>query len=182
MQKTARLKKLARHLLATTCLTVAAAGMANATTFNESTDFGNIFSTASVLPVGTDVVNGDIIGGAEADFEDFFEFTGLLGGSAFSLTAIANTNVNAWGPIVRLFSSSAGVLGDPNSFSLGSPVVLGGFVPGDGILIVDIGGNEGTGSYTVTLDAGQPAPEPATMVSAGLGLAGALALRRKQKA
>ena len=88
IQKSARLKKIARHLLATTCLTAAAAGSAGATTITEGTDFSNTFAGANALPIGTDVVNGSIWGAIVSDPDDYFRFSGLLAGSSFSLAAM----------------------------------------------------------------------------------------------
>ena len=180
MQKTARLKKFARHLLATTCLTVAATGAAQATTVNESTDFGDTFATSNILPVGTDVINGAIFGSIAPDGADFFTFTNLLGGSAFTLGA--STPVGSFFPEVQVLTSANTVVSPQQGFSLGSPASANGIVPLDGILVVQVNGNEGSGPYTVTLDAQSAAPEPSTLFGAGLGLAGAFALRRKRKA
>ena len=69
IQKSARLKKIARHLLATTCLT--AAGSAGAATFKEGTDFSNTFAGANALPLGTDVVNGSLFGSLAPDVDDY---------------------------------------------------------------------------------------------------------------
>ncbi len=69
--KSARLKKIARHLLATTCLTAAAAGSAGAATFKEGTDFSNTFAGANALPLGTDVVNGSLFGSLAPDVDDY---------------------------------------------------------------------------------------------------------------
>ena len=88
MQKSARLKKIARHLLATTCLTAAAAGSAGATTITEGTDFSNTFAGANALPIGADVVDGSIGGAIVSDPDDDFRFSGLLAGSSFSLAAM----------------------------------------------------------------------------------------------
>jgi hypothetical protein len=178
MQKTARLKKIARHLLATTCLTAAAAGMAQASTVNESTDFSNLFATADALPAGTDLVNGTLGG---PDGNDFFKFTGLLGGSVFNLTASATSA--PFFPGILLFDSAQNQIGTEQFFQLGENAGASNVVPLDGILVVQVTGNEGTGSYSVSLDAGTAAtPEPATVTGVGLGLAGALALRRRKNA
>src|ERR1700755_2747797 len=95
MGKNSRLKKLARHLLATTCLTAGAAAMADATTVTETIsgvgDYGNSFGAVTLLPNGTRTVNGvvgGILTGTDAlDFNDYIEIGGLLGGSSFSFSA-----------------------------------------------------------------------------------------------
>ena len=177
MQKTSRLRKFARHLLATTCLTVAAAGIGQATTLTESTDFGNTFGAATPAPVGTDVVDGEISG--SGDFSDFFTFTGLSGSSAFSFTITTPTSnffANA-----TVFDSFSNVLAGPAFFNSSAGGTGNGFVPGDGILVVGVNGGEGTGTYTFSLTAPQAVPEPSTVVGLGLGLAGGLALKRRRK-
>jgi hypothetical protein len=178
MQKTARLKKLARHLLASTCLTVAAAGTAYGSTFNESSDFSNAFGTADILPVGTDTVIGHIGFG---DADDYFEFTGLLGGATFFLGA--STDGNSFNPFVTVLSNSPSTITGPLTFSFGSPTNGSGVIPADGILVFHVGNPGEGGTYTVTLDAPLAGvPEPGTLTGVGLGLAGALALRRRSKA
>jgi len=180
MQKTARLKKIARHLLATTCLTVAAAGIGHATTLNESTDFGNTFALATPTPLGTDVVNGNVGG---ADGQDFFVFSGLTPFAVFSY--VVSTTSSPFAGDVTVFNTSNSTLAGPTFFQLTENGGGAGFIPGDGILVVGIDGNEGTGNYSFSLTAPldpSPAPEPSTMVGLGLGLAGGLALKRRQKA
>jgi hypothetical protein len=70
MGKNTRLKKLARHLLATTCLTAGAAALANAQVVTEGSggapaDFGNTFGAAYLLPDGTIQVNGGVSFGSD---------------------------------------------------------------------------------------------------------------------
>ncbi len=183
MQKSARLKKIARHLLATTCLTAAAAGVAGATTFTESTDFSNTFAGANALPIGTDVVNGSLFGSLAPDNDDYFQFSGLLAGSSFSLSA--STPDTGWFGNFFVFSSSQSQIGSAQPLQNATPANVGGIVPLDGILVVDVGLVEGFGAaaYTVSLTAPlAQTPEPSTLAGVGLGLAGALALRRRQKA
>lgn len=85
---TSTIKRLARELLTTTCLTVAATGAAQGATINESgnfgaTDqFGNSFGTAFALPAGTDRVFGAI--SPTGGDNDFFAFSGLAAGTAYS--------------------------------------------------------------------------------------------------
>ncbi len=186
MQKSARLKKIARHLLATTCLTVAAVGVAGASTFTEGSDFSNTFAGANALPIGTDVVNGSLFGSLAPDNDDYFRFSGLLAGSSFSLNA--STPDSGWLGNLLVFSSSQSQIGTTQALHNSAPANASGIVPLDGILVVDVAFSEGTGpdAYTVSLtaplDQTAQTPEPSTLAGVGLGLAGALALRRRQKA
>src|SRR4051812_43057138 len=86
-RSTAALKRFARGLLTTTCLTAAATGMAQAGIVNEggnggATDsFGNTFALVTALPGGTT----EVIGGINpAGDNDFFRFSGLLAGAGYS--------------------------------------------------------------------------------------------------
>jgi hypothetical protein len=164
------LKKIARELLATTCLTAVAGGTAFATTVNESTDFGNTFANTTQLPVGSDVVNGSI--NFTSDPADFIRFIGLAPNLPFTLSGF-----NVFGTNNKtVLSSSNSVIAGPTDVSL----PLSGTVPGDGILIVDVNNNIEGGTYSLTLNAAL-APEPSTLTGVGLALAAALGLRCRQK-
>ena len=166
----AAFKKMARKLLTTTCLTAAATGAAQATTFNETTDFGNTFLTNTALPVGTDRV----VGGLPAfDGADFFKFSGLVGGSNYTLSAIYTGFQD-----VTVLNSAQGVL----NAATNNPASLTGVVPNDGMLIVGVIDTDGGQTYDISLNGVSTAtPEPSTFAGAGLALAGALALRSKMK-
>ena len=177
MQKNARLKKIARHLLATTCLTAAVAGMASATTFTETSDFSNVFAGANVLPIGTDVVHAAVgfVNGV-SDPADYFQLKGLFAGSAFSLQTMTSDVLAGY---MSIYSSSQSPIGSSKSFFTNQNASVSGIVPADGILVVGITETEGGGAYTVNLL--NTAPEPSTLVGAGLGLASVVALRRRRK-
>ena len=169
------LKKFARRLLTTTCLTAAAVGAAHAGTINESIvgDFSNTFAgaglTNSLLPNGTNVVNGGLNPSGDLDF---FTFQGLSAGTSFTL---AGTYEN--GQFVTLYNSAQTAL----TVQASNPPTLTGIVPGDGMLVVGVTNQEQVTGYSFTLTATPAAtPEPSTIVGGGLGLA-ALALRRKRK-
>jgi len=163
-------KKFARKLLATTCLTAAGAVGASAATVSEPPDFGNSFASATSLAAGTDRVQGEV----QFNNFDYFRFSGLLGGSAYS---ISGTYSGAGDYAVK---DSAGV--DLNSSSY-NPSMFMGLVPGDGILVIQATNNseESSGTYDLTLTASSTStvPEPSTLAAVGLGLAGAVAMRRK---
>src|SRR3982074_422546 len=88
-------KKLARTLLATTCLTVAAGRAALAGTIDESVfgEFSKLSSSPSIMPAGTTIVNGSL-SSIGPDTIDWVEFINLLGGSTFDLTATDSANAN----------------------------------------------------------------------------------------
>jgi hypothetical protein len=175
-------EKLARALLATTCLT-GAAGMASASTIIEGqapapADFANSFALATLLPPGTTIVMGSVTGG---DLEDFFQFSPLIAGDPYTVTATF-FGFTEEGLRVSLFDSSQNNL---NFGSLeGAGASLSGTVPGDGTLIVEmikVSGFGNPGQYSVTFTDNAPdTPEPATLPEAGLALAGALAWSRRR--
>src|SRR5262245_27696618 len=70
--------------LAVVAAALASGEAADATTLNESTDFGNTFAQRTLLPSGTDVVNGSVFA-FEADANDFITFQGLSSGLSFTL-------------------------------------------------------------------------------------------------
>ena len=83
MNRSARLKKLARHLLAITCLT--AGGTAGASTLSQPPNFGTSFANVTPVPVGTTIVDGSVQFGS--DTNDFFTFQNLVPGTGFDFTA-----------------------------------------------------------------------------------------------
>ena len=168
--KTAAFKKMARKLLTTTCLTAAATGAAQATTFTETTDFGNTFLTNTLLPVGTDRV----IGNLDLEGIDFFKITGLVAGSNYTLTG-----VYVGSQYLTVFDSAQGIL---NAQAV-RPASVSGIVPGDGMLVIRSANEEGGQSYDLTLTAttNTATPEPATFGGVGLALASVLAMRAKSK-
>lgn len=164
------LKKLARQLLTTTCLTAAAAGAANAGTVNESTftDFSNSFGGANELPLYTDRIIGQMNPSGDLDF---FKLTSLVAGSGYTITG-SYTSAQS----VAVLNSGGGSL---NGLSI-NPASLIGTVPADGTLVIQVLNQEAVASYDFTVNA-QTVPEPSTGVAAALGLAGAWALRRRLK-
>jgi hypothetical protein len=194
MAKNNRLKKLARHLLATTCLTAGAAAL-DGQVVNEPTgagDFGNTFATATVMPLGTTTVNGFVGGFLTTDaFDpaDYITFQGLQGGTSFSFLASLSLNDSAGERLFVLNSSDGSVGSSPYSFT-GAEVPFSasgsGIVPVDGLLTLGITANtELRQSYTINLTATEApsTPEPGTLGAMGLGLAAgaAFTLRRKKK-
>jgi hypothetical protein len=187
MGKHTRLKKFARHLLATTCLTAGAAAVANAQVITEGTtpapaDFGNNSGSAYLLPNGTTQVNGVVTTGT--DPADFFTFEGLQGGTGFSFAATM-TGPGAVG--LEVLNSSNTVLVPENFYNSTNGDNSGGTVPTDGLLVFGLfasGEPGGSRPYTVNLTATQAptgTPEPGTLGVMGLGLAAGAAIMRRRK-
>lgn len=196
MNKTARLKRLSRHLLATTCLTAAAAGAANATTITESPEpggFSTSFASATViegLALGPNVSN-TVIGETVnvTDKDAYFIFPNGVAGTSFTYSVSVEDNVTG---TFQLTDSLTTNLGNTTPFSIPNENNLTSFtevtsgtgtVPGNGEIVAAV--LQGTGSevsriyFEVTV-VETTAPEPGTSTEIGLGLAGAaVALRRR---
>jgi MYXO-CTERM domain-containing protein len=182
--------KFARALLATTCLTVASgAAVAGTITYTEGnspapSDFSNNFAGSSVSALtaatasGTTIVNGEVTGG---DRFDYIELTGL-GTGTFTVDAV-DTEGSIAGADVTIFNLGQTSLGGPTGFNT---TVHADFasqaIPVNGDLVIEIESlGESTSFYTVTVDTTASAPEPGTLLTAGLGLAGAVALTRRRR-
>ncbi len=196
-------ENFARGLLATTCLTAACGSSALASTVTLT--FGNqATEPGTLLPVGTTVVNG-FVGAlpneAGTSNTDWFEFQGLTPGDTYTLTGVYNplggrgeSGNGETGIRLAVFTDSQTPL-FTNQYLEGSGVsgvsALVGTVPGDGFLDVEVVGNPfyrespAGSSYQVTLsqaaERGSTVPEPASLSTAGLALAGALAWKRKRQ-
>jgi hypothetical protein len=181
--------KFARTLLATTCLTVGgAAAHAGTIAYTEGTapapaDFSNTFAGANLLPAGnpTTTVTGSVNGG---DTLDFFELTGL-GTGTFTVSVTDNNQFGI--ASITLLNSGNTNLGGPSLFEGSEGASFASqAIPVDGNLIVEINqsnNNESATNYTVTVNtASTSAPEPSTIATLGLGLAGgAVALSRRRR-
>jgi len=175
------LNKLARALLASSCLTGAAA-IANADTIITQgvspapAEFPHS-APGYLLPVGTTQVNGFFAPCTECGGQDtaWFEFQGLLPGSSFTTSGCCENDSN-----YAVFSSSQVFLA--SGFFEGGENASG-TVPTDGDLLVVVADECGScspQSYQLNLDAQLDAPEPSSLATVGLALAGALAWRRKR--
>jgi hypothetical protein len=181
MKRTTKLKRLARHLLATTCLTAGSTAMA--TTVSEPPDFGTTFGTATDLPNGTTMVDGSVQ--FPGDTNDFFTFQDLVPGTEFFFTATLTSATNGL-ELNLLTSGDAALPGSSNPYSFATSLPASATVdaPSDGIIVFDVltGGGEGPArAYNITVNTATYVPEPGTLGAMGLGLAAGAALTRRRK-
>jgi hypothetical protein len=170
--------KFARTLLATTCLTVAA--QAGTITYTEGATLSNTSPgtpLAAATDPGTTIVTG-FVGGTPT--VEWFELTGLGIGT---FTVSATTDNVAHGATISVFTDTPTLL-ESGVFTNGAPQNFGALpIPGDQNVVFEVHTNsESPNNWTVTVNTTSTTPEPGTLGSLGLGLAGALALRRKLKA
>jgi len=177
--------KLARALLASSCLT-GAAGIATASTIITEgiapapAEFP-VSAPGYILPVGTTEVIGTLNGCSECGVgEDvnWFEFQGLLPSASFDFSPCCEGE----GTSYSVFNTTMDNLGNCN-LEAGCDVI--GAVPTNGKLVVRVVaecGECGTQNYQLSLTSALApgTPEPSTLATAGLALAGALAWRRKR--
>ena len=182
IRKNPVLDKLARALLASSCL-AGAAGIANAS--NIITEgippAPALFPTSApgyLLPLGTTRVNGTFCEGECGGAEDvnFFEYQGLLPASTFVISPSSTESEGGY----QVFNSIQDNLGGCD-FESGCQVSSA--VPANGKLVIETFaecGECGTVTYQINLTASlAPTPEPSTLPAVGLALAGALAWRRR---
>jgi len=161
---------VSRRAIAT--MAAAAAGLASghragATTFNEGADFGNTFAARTLLPLGTDVVNGSVFD-FEGDAADFVTFQGLPPGASFDLGSS-----NGGGQGNALTTTQLSDTGDTLQSDVGTSVVLSGTVPNSGKLNF---GMTVTGGVFYMLEL--TVPEASRTEMLGAGVLGLLALQR----
>jgi hypothetical protein len=183
IQNSCRWEKFAHALLATTCLSVATGGASAATilivegTSPAPADFANSMPGAYVLPFGTNEIKGSLTG--TTDTKDWFEFQYLVGGSGFTLHGVYTPLHQEKGVTFQVFNSSGVQFGNSSLEGQGRPI--NGTVPADGDLFVQVQfAQAGNPHYQFTLAAEAVSPEPAPVLGTALGLAGALAWRRKR--
>lgn len=153
--------------------TAVLAGAAEATTLDESAfgvgDFGNTFGTKTLLPVGTDVVNGVLDQEIGSDFNDFVTFQSLPPAFAFELEATSNHDSSN-----LFFLSQFSDGGTSLQSGTGPSVTLTGTIPASGQLHFHMNLEGSALSYQLAFSA---VPEPSTAVLLGAGLFVAAALR-----
>jgi hypothetical protein len=160
------LHRLKLALLAGTCLS----GTSSAATVVESTDFGNTFATTTSLPAGTNEVMGTISNSPPSDLTDYFSFTNLISGAAFSISYAGG--YHNFDVLDSAEVSFGGVSGT-------TATTISGTVPTNGMLIARVGYNEGAPSYTVNINS-EAVPEPSGALLGGIGLTAGALLRRRR--
>jgi hypothetical protein len=154
------IKKLARTLLASSCLTVAA----HATTLSEPPDFSNDINMATSIPAGTTLIQGSLEG--QNDFSDQLIWMNLTPGSILNFSfSRTGSGIYGYAPVT---SGNNPLADGANSVTIGP----------DGVVRFELYLEGTPGNYA--LDFGSAVPEPGTLTTLGLGAAAiALAARRK---
>ena len=134
-----------------------------------------------LLPRGTNLVQGQLHS-ASGDNDDFFEFQGLFAGHEFSLVGTYNPLGQERQVSFQAFDTQGASLGIATLEGEGG--LVAGTIPNDGLLIVDVRfSSQGSPTWQMALSAETtPLPEPAPVLGTAVGLAGALAWRRKRAA
>jgi hypothetical protein len=161
--------------LAVGAAAVTAADTAHATTFNEAADFGDLFADRTLLPIGTDVVNGNVFP-FEGDPADVVTFQGLLPGGSFDLDVTISSGSGDL--FVQLFDDG-GAPGDSDGPT--PPLELTGTIPASGELHFAVFAEGAGGGWFYTLNLAAPLPEPAGAALLGGSLLAAAALRRVRR-
>jgi hypothetical protein len=159
-----------------TALVAAAAGparVAGATTFNEGADFSDIPASPTLLPVGTDVVNGDV-DGEGGDPLDAITFQGLTPGQGWTLQISGNPDVSLDLDLL----DDAGASLDMTTVAPGGTASLMGTVPAAGELNFSVE-EEASGFSTYRLDLTVPEPSAALLLGGGALLAAVLRRTRR---
>jgi hypothetical protein len=175
-----KFRQLTKILLAGTCLTVASAKAALATTIDQSHingGFGATFNTATLLPTGTTTVTGTV--GGDVGGPEYFEIPGLTAGDIIQVTA-SNSEFN---PQLFTYNTSQTALASTQTLGT-TPDVFDIIAPGNGDVI--FGMPAPIGSYSVSIadegNAPAPVPEPAGLAELGVAVLGAASvIRRKVK-
>ena len=172
------MNKLAKLLLATTCLTAVSAASAAAVSEVEP---NNSLGAAQVLPLGTTQITGTLVSDFINNFSDFFRLEGLLPGGSFTVTLDANPGIPV-GESGMFALSSTGTILD-SEFLIQDGDTLTGTVPSNGILVLQIEGATTNTEivYPYTLDISAPrvaaVPEPSVLSLLAAGAAGLGAVR-----
>jgi hypothetical protein len=165
-------------------MTAAFAGMmlpqqSDAQVASEPPDYGNSFASRTDLGSGIVLVNGSV--DIPTDLSDFFQISGLIGGSSFSI-AVNATRTSGAGAFMdlRIFNTSGASLANTFADLASSSTFSGtltGTVPADGILVGSAQYNEGAGSASYSF----AIPEPRVSILTAAGALAALAARRRKK-
>jgi len=152
---------------------------ASATPFLESSigDFGDDLATRTELPAGTDVVEGTVfnetvVDPPNIDLLDFFAFSDLVPGEAFSI--LFETTNSDYQSNYQVSDQLGNLLAPEIDLEMGEIAQRGGTVPASGTVVVrvEVGGD--IGGYRVSL-----VPEPATALLVGGGVMVVLSWQRR---
>lgn len=146
---------------------------AAATTFNEGADFSGNPAAPTLLPGGTDVVNGTVDGEA-SDMIDAITFQGLTPGHGWTLQIGGN-------PAVSLdldLLDDAGASLDMTTVPAGGTSSLMGSVPASGELNFSVT-ESGSGFSPYRLDLTVPEPSAALLLGGGVLLAALMRRARR---
>jgi hypothetical protein len=181
LQRAPKLKRLARHLLTTTCLTAGVAGCAYATGLNVT---GLSPSTNESSPTIETVGTGaNSVSGTTNEGSNYIEFEGLPAGSTLGSISFVFTNNSSFSEYsLTILNSSDTVLSGPVGVPAGgSDTPSSVVIPSNGDIVVDFGECECSSGFTITLNDPSSVPEPAALGGVGLGLAGIGALARRRR-
>jgi hypothetical protein len=191
--------KLARALLTTTCLTAASSAVATAGIVTEGPDTGGPFPTTALgylLPVGTNIVNGQALQAAEgSEIDGWFEFQGLAPNTLFKASAQFTGTCPSGGEgstcvfDVNLFDTTGDYLSSGQRISQSGSFELSATIPLNGDLVTRVNVYDSnfpaSAEYSIQvtqgLASGSPEPADLPLTAAGLALTGALAWRRKRR-
>ena len=151
----------------------------------ETTDFGDTFATAEVLPDGTCDVEGALDPTSDADLDDYLKFNALPAGNPFTLDFtltnipdgldIQTYRVLTMDSAETELALSTGMADDEFSFT----DQITGIIPADGMLFVRLEAEgEGPAPFSLQLSA---VPEPGSLSLLGIAAAAAMGTARRRR-
>jgi hypothetical protein len=185
--------RLSRHkmILAAACGGMIGTSAAQAATVSEPPDFGDSFGAATVLPGGTNQIEGSVEAGSLGNPIDFARFNGLIPSASIDIDyAISNVLMGGETSISLVFFNSGGGTIGSVAINQASPASgqVGVTVPLDGSIVAQVNfqayDSDPTLDYTISFDESAlqeetAIPEPTSAAIAGLGAATLLARRRR---
>ena len=151
---------------------------AQATTYTAET--GNTFATRTFLPIGTDVVEGFVFAVEFVGDVDYFAFTDLEPGAAFTITMRHTDPGGPTGVSFFGFDADQNQLFQADALNFFLEPDVTGTVPAGGEIVIRASIFENAGNYRVTLDAPLPEPSTVLLLAGGLSAAWALSQRRRR--
>jgi hypothetical protein len=183
LQKTSKLKRLGRHLLTTTCLTVGGVAVAHASPILTGVTPSETFpGTVEAVTPGAVSISGSFSNVGNY----YLDFTGLPVGDSLSTLdfVVENTGSRSFTSVIDDVASGAGSpLTGPQTVTGGGSWDPTATVQADGDIVVGMHiSSEGVADYTISFtDPGSSTvPEPASLGVVGLGLAGIGVLARRR--